>query len=174
MASVDVLILPYASADGRSLLHFLIEQFDDPAWTHFTGAVAFLNASGNLQELLEAMLRFAERGSTLEMTFGADSFAGEMGSDYEALRDLVELFADKPDVKFFLYHEPGRTFHPKVYLFHNEHRACMIVGSSNWSHGGFIENVEANLITRLNLEDPDDHRAFAAVMDYFATYWRDT
>jgi HKD family nuclease len=172
MAKVSVLVLPYASATGDSLAKMLVDHLSDPQWTDFTAAVAFLNSSGNSQQLVEAMLAFIDRGGRLDLTFGADSFGEEMGSDFQALRDLLEAMHTKPNVHLYLYREPGRIFHPKVYLFHNPKRAVLIVGSSNWSHGGLVNNIEANVVIQLELDDGEDNKVFTTMLEYFVKYWR--
>jgi HKD family nuclease len=59
----------------------------------------------------------------------------------------------------FLYHDKkrSRTFHPKIYLFSNvpNNNALLIIGSSNWSAGGFHDNIEANVIIELDLKDAE-------------------
>jgi HKD family nuclease len=39
---------------------------------------------------------------------------------------------------------PG-TFHPKLYLFENGGQSCCIIGSSNFTSGGFGDNTELNI-----------------------------
>lgn len=172
MAKVSVVVLPYASATGNSLAKVLVDHLSDPQWTDFTAAVAFLNASGNSQPLVDAINGFIGRGGKLELTFGADSFGDEMGSDFQALRDLLDTVQAKPNVNIYLYREPGRTFHPKVYLFYNAIRAVLIVGSSNWSQGGFVNNIEANVMIDLDLENDDDKNVYSAMLNYIVTFWR--
>jgi hypothetical protein len=88
---VELLILPYASAAGRSLLQVLIEELRQGTWSRFQAAVAFAKASGNFPDLLDALRAFAEAGGRVELTFGADIFSGESrGSDLEAIEELVE------------------------------------------------------------------------------------
>ena len=81
-----------------------------------------------------------------------------------------------PDVKFYLYYEKSRTFHPKLYLFSNEDEkhALIIVGSSNWSHGGFVDNVEVNVIVNLDLTIADHKACLDNINQYFINYWQET
>lgn len=156
LAEIEFLIFPYAS-EKRSLLHVLISEFGKPDWQHFQAAVAFAKSSGNKAELFDAMKGFSRRGGRIDLTFGADRFSGDgSGSEYVALQDVLVALGEEASVNVYLYHEPGRTFHPKLYLFSDEaeHRALVIVGSSNWTGGGFHNNVEANILLRLNLQNP--------------------
>ncbi len=45
------------------------------------------------------------------------------------------------------------TFHPKVYLFQSGHAYCCIVGSSNFTGGGFGRNVELNVCVTGSVSD---------------------
>jgi HKD family nuclease len=127
--------------------------------------------------LLAAIQSFAHQGNRVEMTFGADSFSRESrGSDYQAIETLVQTIGGQPSVKLHLYHEQRRTFHPKLYLFSNEaeRRALLIVGSSNWSTGGFVQNVEANLLVRLDLNDSVHQQCYSNAQRCFRNYWEET
>src|SRR5690349_17951107 len=118
--NVELLILPYAGA-GRTVLHRLIEELKSGRWASFAAGVAFAKDSGNYLELIQALTDFAKSGGRVDLTFGADSFAGDArGSEYKAIQTLVDAFKALPSARVFLYHERSRTFHPKVYLFSNE------------------------------------------------------
>lgn len=170
LADIELALIPY---DGRTIVERIIAELTNGSWTRFQAAVAFAKRSGNYIELLAALRRFSESGGRIELTFGADVFGSESGSDYEAIKTLLEVLDGRPNVVVSLYHEAGRTFHPKVYLFSNDKSALFIVGSSNWSGGGLQRNVEANVIVRLDLAR-DDHRAlYGQLNGYFSTYWRE-
>lgn len=173
-ADIELLILPYCAADKRSVLHILIDELGNPDWSRFQAAVAFAKATGNFPDLLGAMRGFAQRGGGIELTFGADGFSGETrGSDYQAIDEVLAAIGDEPTVRVHLYHELGRTFHPKVYLFSNveQGKAVLIVGSSNWSGGGLHDNIEANVLIRLDLATSEHRKVFDDIQFCFATYW---
>ncbi len=173
-ADVELLIQPYCLPDGRSLLETLIQEFTGGNWAVFRSAVAFARTTGNYTALVLAMLNFAKQGGRIEMTFGADTFSqGNSGSDYQAIKALLSALGEEPTVRLFLYHEKRRTFHPKVYLFANEeeNRALLVVGSSNWSTGGFWENVEVNVILRLDLGKKDHSASYHQIQACFDDYW---
>lgn len=173
-AEVDFVILPYASAEGKSLLHLLIEELNGSSWTHFRAGVAFAKAGGNYEELFAAMSGFVARGGSIDLTFGADTFSNESrGSDYLAIEELVAHFDCEERVRISLYHEKGRTFHPKVYMFVNEaqKKALVFVGSSNWSSGGFCQNIEANVALKLDLTKKDHLDCYTKLKQCFDQYW---
>lgn len=170
-ADVELLVLPYASVAGRSLVQVLISELGSGHWERFRAAIAFAKASGNFPALLDAMVGFAKDGRSLAITFGADSFTGAEGSDYAAIEGVLKALDPHPTARVFLYREPARTFHPKLFFFEGKDRALLIIGSSNWSYGGLAGNVEANLAVRLDLKD-EEHRAWCGVIDaLFSQYW---
>lgn len=174
-AELEVLVLPYASVEGKSLLHRLIMELRDGAWTEFWGAIAFAKTSGNFPDLLDAISSFAGRtGARVTLTFGADVFGNlSKGSDYEAIKELLERLQEHEGARVHLYHERGRTFHPKLYLFADEQqeRALLAIGSSNWSEGGLLSNVEANVLIELDLSDSEHKACFDQIVSYFEQYW---
>lgn len=175
-APIELLILPYSSVDGESLLHRLIQELGSGRWKRFSCAVAFGRQTGNYPDLLAALSEFVESGGEAGITFGADLFSGRTkGTDYEAVGRLLTRLQASSTFSLHLYHESGRTFHPKVYLFDNEAnaQALVIVGSSNWSEGGLVNNVEANVVAHLDLNNPE-HREFHAMLgSIFHEYWRE-
>jgi HKD family nuclease len=157
-------------------LHVLIEELNGGKWSSFHAAVAFVKSTGNFPDFVKALSDFAHNGNEVELTFGADTFSGETkGSDLEAVDQLVEELAELPSAKIYLYHEKGRTFHPKMYLFseRRERSALLIVGSSNWSEGGLVTNVEANILLRLNLADNNHRKVFEDAQRCFRDYWKE-
>jgi HKD family nuclease len=175
LAETEILIQPYSSKQGLSLLDILIRELQCGKWSRFQAAVAFIKQSGNFPELVEAIHQFVGCGGTVEITFGADVFGGAQGSDYEAVRLLLSEYHGSPNVRLFLYHEKGRTFHPKTYLFSDEHetRALVIVGSSNWSDGGLVANVETNVLIWLDLSAEDHRRCYESLVHHFVAFWRE-
>ena len=169
----EILLFPYDAAQGKSLLHRLIYELSSDHWTRFRVAVAFARVSGNSDQLLDALLDFLSSGGIVGLTFGADMFGADSGSDLQALEQLVNRFDPYPNAKIHLYHERGRTFHPKIYLFDNQthQKALLIVGSSNWSYGGLANNVESNMLLDLNLTIEDERAIYDRLAYCFEHYW---
>ena len=158
------------------MLARLTAELNGGRWTRFRAAVAFARSSGNDGELIEALKSFSESGGVIGLTFGADTFAGETkGSDYEAVERVLTSVAPET-TRVHLYHEQGRTFHPKVYLFDNSEKqqALLIVGSSNWGEGGLVTNVEANVAVHLDLSKSSHADLYAKVDDCFEVYWSES
>jgi len=48
----------------------------------------------------------------------------------------------------------GGTFHPKLYLFEDGGQRCCVMGSSNFTSGGFADNTELNVCIEGRTSDP--------------------
>lgn len=176
LAETEIILIPYSNQAEKSILHILINELSNGRWTRFQAAVAFARQSGNYDDLLDSLVRFAKARCSIQITFGADSFGAETrGSDYDAIFRLLTLFKGNPNVRFYLYHEKGRTFHPKLYLFSNEekHEALLIIGSSNWSEGGFLRNIEANVSIKLDLTQASHQECYQSLQTAFLKYWQE-
>jgi HKD family nuclease len=170
----EIIVLPYDAALRTSLAERLVAELKSSNWTRFRAAIAFAKTSGNYETLLTALSEFAEEGNQITLTFGADTFGkNTKGSDFEALQTLITRLGDYPKVFIHLYHEKNRTFHPKIYLFDSEEskRALLIIGSSNWSQGGMLTNVEASALIHLDLSDEEHLTTFEKMEFYFNEYW---
>jgi len=173
-AEIELLVLPYTGPE-KTLVQLLVDEFNNSEWNAFQSAVAFASQSGNFPALLEAIANFAQRGGRIEMTFGADTFSGQGGSEYAAIEQLLNTLKEFPEAKISLYREKGRTFHPKLYLFSNvkQKKARLIIGSSNWGAGGFYGNVEANVMINLRLDDASHAAFYERIAALFAEYWQE-
>lgn len=70
---------------------------------------------------------------------------------YQTHPDFISTFKDRDRVRFFM--ETHGVFHDKIYLFSNSAKDwCAIIGSSNFTKGGFENNSECNVIIS-NVED---------------------
>ena len=175
-AKIEVILLPYDSSEGASMLARLTSELNSGAWTRFRAAVAFARSSGNDARLIEALQNFLGGGGFISLTFGADTFAGNAkGSDYDAIEHIIGSL-DSEAAHVYLYHENGRTFHPKVYLFDNSEKqqALLIVGSSNWGEGGLVTNIEANIVVHLDLSDSSHAELYDKVAGSFEAYWSES
>lgn len=173
-ADIEIIILPYDAADEDSLLRRLVAELTNGSWTRFRAAVAFAKFSGNFKQLLSALNAFATAGNSVQLTFGADIFgANTKGTDFEAIEVLLSELGTVPKVDIFLYHEKGRTFHPKIYLFDSEaaRQARVIIGSSNWSKGGMMTNVEVDAVINLDLANEEHQASYLRIVECFRTYW---
>jgi hypothetical protein len=134
---------------------FINAHLSDPQWTLFRAAIAFVKRSGT-QHIRHNLQEFANRAA-VRMTVGIDLF----GTSREALEDLLHSV---PNGQIYVFHNSGpTTFHPKVYLFRNEHTADIIVGSGNLTSGGLFVNYEASLAVSLDLHNANDNQLLASV-----------
>ena len=97
--------------------------------------VAWAKRSG-LARIADRLTRFRDRGGFVELIIGVS----EGGATIEGL-ELSLALADRP----YVFHHPGRTFHPKVYLLEGGTKRDLLVGSSNLTAGGLGWNHEASI-----------------------------
>ena len=112
-------------------------------WSDFLFATAWVN-QGGISFLKDSFSRFLSAGGRIGCTIGLD-FAG---TSEEALQTIIDLQNSHPGhLKSYVYKNdhPSSTFHPKVYLFLNEEKALLIVGSNNLTRAGLTTNVECSL-----------------------------
>ena len=157
---MSLLILqPY----GDRLGDLLNSRLQDPQWTVFRSAVAFVKRSG-VVHIADNLRTFARRGRVL-MTVGVSMG----GTSIEGLTSLLECLNDHGEVWVF-HNENGPTFHPKMYVFSNDTNAEVIIGSGNLTQGGLFDNYEASIALTLNLADPDDRALLDGVETILDAY----
>jgi HKD family nuclease len=122
-------------------------------------AVAFLKNSG--LDLVEGeLIQCLRRGGFVEFLIGLDFRI----TDADALLRLKKIGA-----KVYCYSNPFTddtpVYHPKLYIFKEEAKALVAIGSSNLTEGGLKDNVEINAI--LTLSDGDE-----LLSDIYALYNR--
>lgn len=172
-AEIEIILLPYDSVTGASLLTRLTDELNNGGWSCFRAAVAFVRSSGNDSELMGALRNFSGRGGRIHLTVGANVFSGnDKGTDLDAIEQLLSTLRPE-STEIFLYHEQARTFHPKVYMFDNSNNksALLIIGSSNWTGGGLVTNVEASIAAHLDLSIKQHKKIYDRVVECFEIYW---
>jgi len=113
-------------------------------------AVAFLKTSG-LTLLIKHFKELLKRGGKITIVAGQNFALTEPS----ALNELRKLFIDNPNSKIFLAKASprDRIFHPKLYLFRNKTKCCIISGSANITNGGLTENQESSIIINCSISD---------------------
>jgi HKD family nuclease len=107
-------------------------------FSDFKVAVAYSRNSG-ISRIFNELTEFANNGGKTSVVAGID----QSNTSYQALVNL-KTFAKE---NLFIHHDKNFdiTFHPKVYMFGNKEIEKVIVGSSNFTAGGFFLNYEANI-----------------------------
>jgi len=143
--------------DSFRLGNFLIDSLNDNQWTDFRAAVAFIKRSGT-KHIHNSLSKFVRRGGNVVITVGVD--VG--GTTVEGLQDLLSAVANEGEI-FVFHNANSSTFHPKIYLFKNNDKAELFIGSGNLTEGGLFTNYEAALHVHLNLQDKADLTLFRRV-----------
>lgn len=119
-------------------------------YSDFKVAVAYAKNSG-ISRIFNELANFSNNGGKTSIIAGID----QNNTSYQALVNLKTFAKDN----LFIHHDKNFdiTFHPKVYIFGNKEIEKVIVGSSNFTAGGFFLNYEANigvtLDTSMNAKD---------------------
>jgi len=141
----------------------LLNEIANDRWAALEIGVAWVRRSG-MSHLLPALHAFLRKGKTLRISVGIDI----QNTSKEGLEDLLTL-PPSGAVELYVYHdEAGTTFHPKVYLFHDNKQAKLIVGSNNLTEAGLFVNTEAGLELDAPMTAPVIEDALAALAS-----WRD-
>lgn len=131
---MDVQFLSQPLASSESLDTF-IDVLANPEIETLSMVTAWAKRSG-LARIKDRLSAFRARGGTVQMIVGV--------SEGGATKEGLELAMDVSD-DVFVFHDPRRTFHPKVYLARGASRRELLVGSSNMTAGGLGWNHESSL-----------------------------
>jgi len=129
-------------------------------------AVAFVKFSG-VRLIQENLVGLLDRGGEAEIIFGLDFSLTEP----RALSRVMEIQASHPALTLFAFSNPylpGRepAFHPKLYMFEQaDGDWTAIIGSSNLSRGGLIDNVEIGVA----IDGPKTNPVIAAALSFYAS-----
>ncbi len=129
---VRFLSQPFAASDS---LDTFIDGIADPALDRLSIVTAWAKRSG-LNRVADRLSAFRSHGGRVEIILGVS----EGGATKEGLQLAIDLSDEA-----FVFHDPARTFHPKVYLATGATRREALVGSSNLTAGGLGWNYEASL-----------------------------
>lgn len=134
-------------------------------YSDFKVAVAYSRHSG-ISRIYNELSDFANKGGKTSIIAGID----QSNTSYQALINLKTFAKDN----LFIHHDKNFdiTFHPKVYLFGNREIEKVIVGSSNFTAGGFFLNYEANI--DVTLDNSNNAKDFQKqVSDYWNNLLQD-
>ncbi|MBO5298243.1 MAG: phospholipase D family protein [Candidatus Homeothermus sp.] len=88
---------------------------------------------------------------------------------YQTHPDFIKTFIDHKGIRFIK--ETDGIFHDKIYLFVNSSKDWVaITGSSNLTNGGFIKNIECNVL--FSNEDDKDGKMYKSLIDHIELNWR--
>lgn len=142
--------------DGYHLRDFFSRVADDRRYTSLDIVVAWVKRTG-LDEIASSINAIRDRGGTVRVISGI-SLGGTSRQGLELLLRLADMS--------YVFHQPGRTFHPKVYSAKGDQNALIVVGSHNVTLGGVTRNFEAGILGDLDLTDRNDRDLLQSI-DHF-------
>lgn len=146
----------------------LRDRLDAPRWVSIRGGLAAVLLITSSASLSSAFRKLLKSYATVHL---AVAWASVRFPEYDALAkaeqkmgravigthfyqtapEFIEKFAADERVRFVMDH--SGVFHPKLYLFEREDGWACIVGSANFTAGGFGQNQEACLLVT-ETDDP--------------------
>jgi hypothetical protein len=153
---VDLLLQPFTE-EGR--VGAALDQCADSASALWL-ITAWAQESG-LQHLRGTIEGIHGRSGRAEAILGVDQGI----ATYEGLKLALETFDD-----VYLFHDGGRSFHPKLYAIENDDTTRLIIGSSNVTEGGLFNNFEVSVAIDLDRRDEDDEKFRDEARDYFKRF----
>ena len=140
---LDVTVVSNSYQPLREILSSELMEADG-----FQAASAFLN-SGGLEVIKPGLEKILENEGRVRIVHGADFRI----TDPQAMRDLVDMKMRYVNMSYLVHCDWWLTiyhsFHPKLYITTADYlNYCAIVGSSNLTRGGMLENVEVNTVIR--------------------------
>jgi len=123
--------------------------------------VSALTDAEGLNLLYDAVGRVINLGGNVKAVIGID-----LSIAYDALQKLGEVFGDQ---NVFIYNNPAdSTFHPKMYIIRiDDSTGIIIVGSSNLTHAGFLDNFETNVAISFDLHNIEEKRVYDEFISIF-------
>ena len=118
--------------------------------------IIFVSAFVGLQTVMrvkQQLIDLKANGTDIKFVLGVDL----NGTSQEVLKEILDW---NMDVKIVKHRHPGHTFHPKLYLFEWDHQAILMVGSNNFTEGGFFRNYEGAV--RITYRLPADADRYAS------------
>lgn len=139
----------------------LVTSFGSKHFDSFIGFVAFASISG-VNKILPSLLTAQKKYRKLVYFIGVDN----KGTSKEALELLLEK-----NIETYIYHKDAEqiTYHPKLFLFEGIRHTRVIIGSSNLTYSGFLNNIEASI--QLDFKtgtDKQGNKLLKEVKSYFA------
>lgn len=146
----------YNIEEDSSIGKELVKQFESKIYDSFTCLVAFASYGG-----VSALTKYIEEGKAKGMKIKVVLGIDQKGTSKEALEEVLAWNIDAR-----IFHTSSKNiFHPKVYLFENRDIFTLIVGSSNLTVPGLVQNIECSLLIKDTI-DP------SSVHDDFYRYWK--
>lgn len=137
LMSFEFVSQPYQT--GYDLRDFLVEV-GAGTYDELDIVAAWVKASG-VSVLRPDIERVRARGGRVRSVVGI-SLGGTSRQGLDALLSVSD--------ELYVFHLPGRTFHPKVYRASSSAEALTLVGSHNLTAGGAVRNFEAGTLGRLS------------------------
>jgi HKD family nuclease len=156
-------------ADNKAIVDVVRSLFSDNPFS-VDILVGYASVSG-FEAILDPLKAHVQNGNSFRIVVGCD-----YGSKHEQVFRLMQKvkfdYPDKIGLKVFTHAgNPSETFHDKLYIFRFQAEVVVLVGSSNLTKGGLLENHELLVSLRYNVSDKRDKRQLEDFERIFKYYW---
>lgn len=131
--------------------------------THYGIIKRLLN---NSDEIIICVAFLKNSGLDFFLDLLPDNCTFYVGIDFyltepSALRNLI-----RRDHKVFFIKKKSSTFHPKMYYFRRRNKVTILIGSANFTRGGFVTNFELSVLLETHKNSFVD-KNFKSIISYF-------
>lgn len=128
----------------QNLNEQLIKALKDDSCTQLRIIVAYISWYG-IRPMHRELEKFHDAGKKVSIIIGV----GGGRSESEGIKYLIERLYN---ADLFIFHAPSPnfTFHPKIYIFSNDSKRLVFIGSNNFTMGGLFCNCECAVKLSLN------------------------
>jgi len=124
-------------------------------------AVAFFKKSG-LDLIINEIKEALKRETIITIVCGLDFYQTEP----EALKTIFSLSNQYSNCKLLIHnHKKSITFHPKLFSFTNNTETHLIIGSANFTKGGFENNFELSFHSTF-LNDTEQYLELNSIINF--------
>ena len=122
-------------------------------------AVAFFKKSG-FDLISKDFNKSLERGTKITFVCGLDFYQTEP----DALRAIYSLTQKYDKCKLLIQEQDNKsTFHPKLYCFRKGGKRTIIIGSANFTKGGFESNYELSIKSTFETDSEKDKEVLSLI-----------
>lgn len=156
MSTVDITVVTQPLTSSSDAASFISTLASDSGITQIDIAVAWVKDSG-LRQVFDDLEGFVDRGGYLRIVTGIS----QGGATHQGLSGIAGLTPNA-----YVFHQPARTFHPKLYLGTGPLGGRFLVGSQNLTRGGLITNFEVGIIGRADAGSASDSQTLGDLKGY--------
>lgn len=153
--------------DNKTVLDKILEKF--PKSKQVDIAVGYIDITG-LVKIKAAVEELIKRGGRFRLFAGMHGTKGSLSFDELKILWTINNYGRKPDEEERVKLAGSKSYHGKLYIFYDDSRYTLLIGSSNLSAPGIKFRREANVVIEGNKKDENYSQCSKA----FERLWSDS